>query len=93
MPRAEQVVVRVSRYFEIPVAVLFGPSRVRSVTYARHIAMWLLRQQGLGYKRTAEALGRSDRDTARYAVHRIEAELRAGTVETVHDIAELSEEA
>jgi len=98
--RDTEVVARVARYFGIPVAELTGPSRVRSVTYARHIAMWLLHDlcpecahgRGISFRGLGRIFDRSDR-AVRFAVRRIEAERAAGNWETVHDVAALSEAA
>lgn len=86
-------VARVAAHFGLPVDVLCGPSRVRSVTYARHIAMWMLRQQGLSYRAVAEALGRTDHTTAVRAVSIIERERTMLLGGAADDLAALESEA
>ena len=77
------VVARVAAHFGLPVEVLIGTSRVRSIAYARHIAMYLLVTRfGVSYYETAAALGRSSHQTAWSATQRI-ASWRRGDVDNV----------
>ena len=90
------VVAKVAAHFGIPEAELLGPSQYRSVSYPRHIAMYLLRAlctecgqgRGMGAAEIGKVLNRS-RSAVDYAVRRIAAELRAGNVETIYDVSDL----
>ena len=99
MRQPNPVVASVADYFGIPEAELLGPSQHRSVSYPRHIAMFLLRGLctecrqgcGMGAAEIGKVLNRS-RPAVDSAVRRIEAERAAGITETRADLAALSKE-
>lgn len=83
MPQPSIVVAVVAGHFGLPVEVLTGPSRVRSIAYARHIAMYLLvKKYRVSYWEAAAALGRLSHQTAWVAVQRITS-WRLGDVDNV----------
>jgi chromosomal replication initiator protein len=66
----------VCRHLELSPADVRGASRQRAVTYARHIAMYLLRcDGGLTYKAIAQLLDKKDHSTVVHACNAIENEL------------------
>ena len=93
-------VAKVAAYFGIPEAELLGPSQVRSISYPRHIAMWLLRElctecgqaRGMRAAEIGKVFNRV-RPAVDSAVRRIEAERVAGITETRADLAALEGEA
>jgi chromosomal replication initiator protein len=67
----------VCRYFGIEHAEIVSQKRDRALTYARHVAMYLLRQQaGLSYSAIAYLLGKKDHSTVVYACSQIHKELK-----------------
>jgi chromosomal replication initiator protein len=78
------LVAAVARRLCLTPAEVTGPKRDRAVTYARHLAMYLLRQDlGMTYAAIAQLMGKKDHSTVVHAcnqlVHEIETspELRA----------------
>ncbi|HEY7270811.1 MAG TPA: helix-turn-helix domain-containing protein, partial [Dehalococcoidia bacterium] len=71
-----QVIEAVSHHLSVPVRDIRGPKRTREATYARHISMYLLRQDaGLTYTAIAQALGKKDHSTVVHACRQLELEL------------------
>jgi chromosomal replication initiator protein len=67
----------VCRYFGIEHAAIVGQKRDRAITYARHLAMYLLRQQaGLSYSTIAYLLGKKDHSTVVHACNQIHKEIK-----------------
>lgn len=68
----------VCRHLSVDPRDLSSPKRERSLTYARHIAMYLLRQDaGLTYSAIARLLGKKDHSTVVHACTQLERELKA----------------
>jgi chromosomal replication initiator protein len=66
----------VCRYLEVNPTDITGQKRDRSLTYARHLAMYLLRQDsGLTYAAIAQILGKKDHSTVVHAVAQLHKEL------------------
>jgi chromosomal replication initiator protein len=66
----------VCRYLELDPAEVRGTSRQRALTYARHIAMYLLRHDGgMTYAAIAHLLDKKDHSTVVHACNAIENEL------------------
>jgi len=85
-------VARVARYFGIPVDVLLGRSRKAPIAHARQIAMYLLYRKGWTLLTVGEELDRNVH-TVWHGVRHIEALLRNGDTETLHDLAALERKA
>jgi len=86
-PTAEAVLEAVTRCTGIPLADLAGRARTRDITYARHLAMYLLREDAR--KSVAEVgrlLGHRDHSTVLSGISRITGEL-AVRAETRADVA------
>lgn len=66
----EQVLIGAARYYDVTVDNLRSSSRDKDVTDARHIAAWLLRQDGRSYPEIGTALHK-DHTTAMNAVKRV----------------------
>ncbi|HXH22265.1 MAG TPA: chromosomal replication initiator protein DnaA [Dehalococcoidia bacterium] len=72
-----KVLQAVCDHLGISLEDLAGRKRTRSITYARHLAMYLLRQDaGLTFQTIAEALGRGDHSTVVHACKQIEAQIK-----------------
>ena len=80
-------IAKVAAYTGIPEAVILGQWRTQTVTYARHLAMYLLWKQGESIMMLGGLFDR-DRSTVLHAVRRIEAE-RHNRAETRADIEAL----
>lgn len=75
-PCPDQVLAAVCNHFHIPRDHLTGPSRARDVTYARHVAMYLLRQHGShALTEIGQLLGGRDHSTVLHACRRIDREI------------------
>ena len=62
----------VSSYFNIPLAALAGKSRAKPIAEARHVAMYLLREDGdLALKQVGLLLGHRDHSTVIHGVQKI----------------------
>jgi chromosomal replication initiator protein len=63
-PTPEAIIERVARYFNTSPQALTGPSRVKQIAEARHMAMYLLREDAqLPLKAIGRALGNRDHST------------------------------
>jgi chromosomal replication initiator protein len=63
-PPPEVILQKVARYFNTSPAALTGPSRVKPITEARHVAMYLLREDALlPLKAIGHLLGNRDHST------------------------------
>jgi len=63
-PSPEAIIQRVARYFNTSPEALTGPSRVKPIAEARHIAMYLLREDAqLSLKTIGHLLGNRDHST------------------------------
>lgn len=72
------VIQAVSTHLGIEPRDINSSKRTRHVTYARHLAMYLLRQDaGLTYAAIAQLLGRKDHSTVFHACKQLELELEA----------------
>jgi chromosomal replication initiator protein len=79
----------VAQYFGVTVDELCGPSRVRELAFARHVAMYLLhRYSDLSFREIGMVLGVRDRSTVMSGVRRIEREIQVydGVAETVNEL-------
>ncbi len=72
-PREPQAIVQaVSGYFNVAVAALTGKSRARPIAEARHVAMYLLREDAdLAFKQVGFILGQRDHSTIIHGVQKI----------------------
>lgn len=84
-------VARVAAHTGIPEDVILGRWRTQTVTYARHLAIYLLWKQGESIMALGGLFDR-DRSTVLHAVRRIGAE-RHNRAETRADLAALEKEA
>jgi chromosomal replication initiator protein len=70
------VIEAVSRHLGVPESDIRGAKRTRDATYARHISMYLLRQDaGLTFSAIAQQLGKKDHSTVVHACKQLEFEL------------------
>jgi chromosomal replication initiator protein len=84
-PSASQILETVCKHFSISAEEIRGPSRSREVTYARHIAMYLLRQNGSrALTEIGRMLGGRDHSTVLNACRRIKKERTAYPQTRVH---------
>jgi chromosomal replication initiator protein len=75
-PQPDAILQAVCRHFHISAEQLIGPSRARHITYARHVAMYLLRSYGdHGLAQIGQLLGGRDHSTVLHAYRRIHREL------------------
>ncbi len=72
-PADPQAILKaVSSHFNIPVPVLAGKSRAKPIAEARHIAMYLLREDGeLALKQVGLLLGHRDHSTVIHGVQKV----------------------
>lgn len=71
---AGMIVAQVSSYFNVPLADLKSPTRTRSLTQPRHVAMYLCRElTDLSLPKIAEEFNRRDHTTVMNAVRKVEA--------------------
>ena len=83
----------IAEHFGTTVAALRGPSRVRELAFARHMAMYLLRHPQRGFapslKEIGGVLGERDHKTVFVGVRRIEREINVydGVAEMVNELA------
>jgi chromosomal replication initiator protein len=68
----ERIVERVSVESTIPVKALRGASRLKNVALARHVAMYVARQNGLSLNDIGKFFGGRDHSTVLHAIHRID---------------------
>ena len=69
-----KVLAAVARKFGVTFDELRSRDRHRRITNARHVAAWLLREQGLSLNEIGEALGGRDHSTILSAVRKIQRE-------------------
>lgn len=62
--RITDIIGAVSDYFAIPEPVLRGSGRLRSIVRARHVAMFIAREQGYGWTEIGFYFGRRHHTTA-----------------------------
>ena len=71
------LLMAVSEQFSLPVSVISGPKRNRDLTYARHIAMYLMRNDGeLTYSAIASLLGKKDHSTVIHACSQVAKQIK-----------------
>ncbi len=91
-PSPQAIVAAVSAYFRVAPAALTSRSRARDLTYARHVAMYLLREDAhCSFTDIGRILGGRDHATALYAHSRISREL-AVIPETARHISTLRQQ-
>jgi chromosomal replication initiator protein len=74
--KPETVLETVASFYEIPQAEMEGKSRKRPVVQARHMAIYILREDlGLGLEQIGRMLGGRNHTTVRYAYRKISAEV------------------
>ena len=76
-------------YFQLSTADLMSKSRSRPLTQARHIAMYLMRENtGLSLVKIGEIFGGRDHTTALHGIKKVEADMRArdATFRQVQDL-------
>lgn len=72
LPQADTIVATVSSYFNVAPEALAGQSRLKPIAEARHIAMYLLRQDAqLQLKEIGRLLGRRDHSTVIHACRKV----------------------
>ena len=88
---APRLVEIVARHFQLELAELTGQRRTRAVADARHIAMYLLREDlALSLPQIGQMLGGRDHTTVAHGVEKITGELRANE-QLRRDVAQLRE--
>jgi chromosomal replication initiator protein len=71
----DDIVQGVADHFALLASDLRGPRRSRSFVYARHIAMWLLREHTtLSLPEIGAVFGGRDHTTVLYAIRKVEEE-------------------
>ena len=71
-PAPEAIIEGVASYFNLPAAALASPSRAKAVAEARHIAMYLLREESqLPLKLIGRLLGNRDHSTVIHGCRKI----------------------
>jgi chromosomal replication initiator protein len=78
-----------ANYFSLSAADLMSKSRSRPLTQARHIAMYLMRENtGLSLVKIGEIFGGRDHSTALHGIKKVEADMRArdATFRQVQDL-------
>jgi chromosomal replication initiator protein len=79
-------------YFQLSTADLMSKSRSRPLTQARHIAMYLMRENtGLSLVKIGEMFGGRDHTTALHGIKKVEADMRArdATFRQVQDLTRI----
>jgi chromosomal replication initiator protein len=77
---APEIINAVCRHLNVDPAAIVGQTRARDLTYARHITMYLLRQDaGLTYSVIAHLMGKKDHSTVVHACTQIHKELGVNT--------------
>ena len=73
---ATLILEEASRYFEVPIPEIVGKSRSRPIATARHVAMYLVRENtGLSLIKIGELFDR-DHSTALHGINKIDASIR-----------------
>jgi len=71
-PSPEAIIEGVALYFNLPAAAILGPTRARPVAEARHIAMYLLREDAqLPLKLIGRLLGNRDHSTVIHGCRKV----------------------
>lgn len=71
-PSPEAIIEGVALYFNLPTAAILGPTRARPVAEARHIAMYLLREDAqLPLKLIGRLLGNRDHSTVIHGCRKV----------------------
>ena len=75
-PEPDEILKAVCKHFHLPLSQITGPSRARDITYARHIAMYLLRHSSQRpLAEIGKLLGNRDHSTVLSGCRRITREL------------------
>ncbi len=81
--RPIKVISVVAKYFDFKNKELLGSSRKADLVVARHIAMYILRENlGIQHAKVGEIMGGRDHTTVMHAVEKIGAEIKGDNVET-----------
>ncbi|KKK99280.1 hypothetical protein LCGC14_2634340, partial [marine sediment metagenome] len=71
-PSPETIIEGVASYFTVPLASLSGPSRAKPIAEARHVAMYLLREDAqLPLKQIGRLLGNRDHSTVIHGCRKV----------------------
>jgi len=71
-PSPEAIIEGVARYFSLPLAAIIGPTRAKPIAEARHIAMYLLREDAqLPLKVIGRLLGNRDHSTVIHGCRKV----------------------
>ncbi len=77
-PMPDEILKAVCKHFHLPLNQITGPSRARDITYARHIAMYLLRHSSQrSLAEIGQLLGNRDHSTVFSGCQRISQELKS----------------
>jgi chromosomal replication initiator protein len=85
----QMILEETATYFQLSTADLMSKSRSRPLTQARHIAMYLMRENtGLSLVKIGEIFGGRDHTTALHGIKKVEADMRArdATFRQVQDL-------
>ena len=86
MITSKQILQTVSDYFDIPVELITGKSRLRQLVYTRAVAAYLMRDKTfMSYPEVARAMGMGSHTTAKAAHDRIASGVY-GNERTVRDV-------
>ena len=66
-----QIIDVVGNHYRVTHDQMSGEGRTERVAWARHVAMWLSREEGWNEEEIAARFGPRDRSTVNYAVNRI----------------------
>jgi chromosomal replication initiator protein len=78
--RPAEVIKAVCDHLRVESGEVCSSNRTREATYARHIAMYLLRQDaGLTYSAIAQLLGKKDHSTVVHACRQLDLELEVSS--------------
>ena len=71
MTTIRQIIEVVGNHYRVTHDQMAGEGRTDRVAWARHVAMWLAREEGWSELEIAALFGPRDRSTVNYAVNRI----------------------